>query len=145
MNNLKIKKLINLKASIYYDIVIHLIFLAIFFYSLISNTYNIFPIDDLLKPFIGINNFKEFIQAMNIVLFSFSLIFITQSIILLKAIDEKKIEKVLVATILYYKWLITTLASVVPFIYNHPINPIYLVFNICLLYLFWYQKTEYST
>ena len=144
MNKFKIKNIINLKASIYYDITIHMIFLFIFFYSLLSNTYNIFPIDDFLKPFIGINNFKEFIQAMNLVLFCFSLIFITQSIIFIKALNAERVEKSIVASILYYKWLITIFASAVPFIYNHPINPIYIVFNLCLLYLFWYQKTEHS-
>ena len=138
------KKFISLTASIYYDIFISIIFLIIFFYSMLSNTYNIFPIDDLLKPFIGINNLKEFIQAMHMVLICYSLIFLTQTILLYLGITKGYIKKKLVATILFYKWLITAIACVVPFIYNNPISPFYLVVNILLLLLFWYQATEYN-
>ena len=138
------KKFISLTASIYYDIFISIIFLIIFFYSMLSNTYNIFPIDDLLKPFIGINNLLEFIQAMHIVLICFSLIFITQTILLFTGLDKGYIKKKLVITILFYKWLITAFASAVPFIYNHPISPFYLVVNILFIFLFWYQSTEYN-
>ena len=138
------KKFISLTASIYYDIFIHIIFLIIFIYSFLSNTYNIFPMDDVLKPFIGINNLLEFIQAMHIVLICFSLIFITQTILLFTGLDKGYIKKKLVITILFYKWLITAFASAVPFIYNHPISPFYLVVNILFIFLFWYQSTEYN-
>tara|TARA_B100001250_G_C19724794_1_gene755551 strand:+ start:354 stop:776 length:423 start_codon:yes stop_codon:yes gene_type:complete len=138
------KKFITLTASIYYDIFIHVIFLITFLYSLISNTYNIFPIDDVLKPFIGVNNLKEFIQAMHIILICFSLIFLAQTILIFFGLAKGYIKKRLAATILYYKWLITSFASAVPFIYNHPISPLYVVANIFLLFLFWYKATEYN-
>ena len=138
------KFFISLTASIYYDIFIHIIFLILFIYSFLSNTYNIFPMDDVLKPFIGINHLLEFIQAMHIVLICFSLIFITQTILLFSGLNQGYIKHKLVITILFYKWLITAFASAVPFIYNHPISPFYLVANILFIFLFWYQSTEYN-
>jgi len=139
------KKFISLTASIYYDIFISIIFLIIFFYSMLSNTYNIFPMDDLLKPFIGMNNLKEFIQAMHMVLICYSLIFLTQTLLLYLGIVKGHIKKSLVATILFYKWLITAIACAVPFIYNNPISPFYIVANILFLFLFWHQSTEHNT
>ena len=139
------KKFINLKASIYYDITINIIFIIIFLYSLLFEKFNIFPMDHLLKPFIGVNNLKEFIQAMHIVLICYSVIFLSQTILLYIGLSKGFIKKSLVATILFYKWLITAIACSVPFLYNNPISPMYLVVNIFLLFLFWYQSIEHNT
>ena len=138
-----IYKLIELKSSIYFDIFINCIFMIVLLTTLFSSSYSLVPID-LVKPFIGINNLLEVMRAFNILMIFFNLVFLIQSLILLNGLSKGSISKSLVATLLYAKWFITTMACGLPYLYNHPISPLFLLLNICILFLLWYQLTEHT-
>ena len=133
----------NLEFIIYFDIGISLILLLFLLFSLIPNSFNIIPIK-LVKPFLGINNLIDIFNSLNYILIGITICFIVQSITLLFEYKVGKIESSSIIKLLFYKWIIFTIISVIPYVFNIKIPSIFLILSFLLLFFFWYKTLDIS-
>ena len=133
----------NLEFTIYLDIGISLLLLLILIISLIPNTFNIIPIK-VVKPFLGINNLLDFLKLLHYILIGITITFIVQSILLLLEYRVEKIESSSIIKLLFYKWIIFTIISVIPYVFNINIPSIFLILSFSLLFFFWYKTLDIS-
>ena len=150
---LGVKKLLNTKSFknkfnniefiIYFDIGISLILLLILIFSLIPNSFNIIPIK-VVKPFLGINNLLDIFKLLHYILIGITITFIVQSILLLLEYRVEKIESSSIIKLLFYKWIIFTIISVIPYVFNIKIPSIFLILSFLLLSFFWYKTLDIS-
>ena len=147
------KKLLNTKSFknkfnslefiIYLDIGISLLLLLILIISLIPNSFNIIPIK-VVKPFLGINNLLDIFKLLHYILIGITITFIVQSILLLLEYRVGKIESSSIIKLLFYKWIIFTIISVIPYGFNIKIPSIFLILSFLLLIFFWYKTLDIS-
>ena len=150
---LGVKKLLNtksfknkfnkLKFIIYFDIGISLILLLFLIFSLIPNSFNIIPIK-IVKPFLGINNLIDIFKSLHYILIGITICFIVQSITLLFEYKVGKIDSSSIIKLLFYKWIIFTIISVIPYVFNIKIPSIFLILSFSLLFFFWYKTLDVS-
>ena len=133
----------NLEFIIYFDIGISLILLLFLIFSLIPNSFNIIPIK-LVKPFLGINNLIDIFNSLHYILIGIIICFIVQSITLLFEYKVGKIESSSIVKLLFYKWIIFTIISVIPYVFNIKIPSIFLILSFLLLFSFWYKTLDIS-
>ena len=133
----------NLEFIIYFDIGISLILLLFLIFSLIPNSFNIIPIK-LVKPFLGINNLIDIFNSLHYILIGLTICFIVQSITLLFEYKVGKIESSSIIKLLFYKWIIFTIISVIPYVFNIKIPSIFLILSFLLLFFFWYKTLDIS-
>ena len=133
----------NLEFIIYFDIGISLILLLFLIFSLIPNSFNIIPIK-LVKPFLGINNLIDIFNSLHYILIGIIICFIVQSITLLFEYKVGKIESSSIIKLLFYKWIIFTIISVIPYVFNIKIPSIFLILSFLLLFFFWYKTLDIS-
>ena len=131
----------NLESIIYFDIGISLILLLILIFSLIPNSFNIIPIK-VVKPFLGINNLLDIFKLLHWILIGVTIIFIVQSILLLLEYRVEKIESSSIIKLLFYKWIIFTIISVMPYVFNINIPSIFLILSFSLFFFFWYKTLD---
>ena len=147
------KKLLNTKSSknkfnnlefiIYLDIGISLLLLLILIISLIPNSFNIIPIK-VVKPFLGINNLLDIFKLFHCILIGITITYIVQSILLLLEYRVEKIESSSIIKLLFYKWIIFTIISVMPYVFNINIPSIFPILSFLLFFFFWYKTLEIS-
>ena len=147
------KKLLNTKSSknkfnnlefiIYLDIGISLLLLLILIISLIPNSFNIISIK-VVKPFLGINNLLDIFKLFHCILIGITITYIVQSILLLLEYRVEKIESSSIIKLLFYKWIIFTIISVIPYVFNINIPSIFLILSFSLLFFFWYKTLDIS-
>ena len=133
----------NIEFFIYFDIGISLILLLILIFSLIPNSFNIIPIK-LVKPFLGINNLIDIFKSLHYILIGITICFIVQSITLLFEYKVGKIDSSSIIKLLFYKWIIFTIISVIPYVFNIKIPSIFLILSFLLLFFFWYKTLDIS-
>ena len=133
----------NLEFIIYFDIGISLLLLLILIISLIPNSFNIIPVK-IIKPFIGINNLLAIFKLLHYILIGVTITFIVQSILLLLEYRVEKIESSSIIKLLFYKWIIFTIISVIPYVFNIKIPSIFLILSFLLLFFFWYKTLDIS-
>ena len=133
----------NIESIIYFDIGISLILLLILIFSLIPNSFNIIPIK-IVKPFLGINNLLDIFKLLHYILIGITITFIVQSILLLLEYRVGKIESSSIIKLLFYKWIIFTIISVIPYVFNIKIPSIFLILSFLLLFFFWYKTLDIS-
>ena len=133
----------NIEFFIFFDIGISLILLLILIFSLIPNSFNIIPIK-IVKPFLGINNLIDVFKSLHYILIGITITFIVQSILLLLEYRIEKIESSSIIKLLFYKWIIFTIISVVPYVFNIDIPSIFLILSFLLLSFFWYKTLDIS-
>ena len=133
----------NIEFIIYFDIGISLILLLILIFSLIPNSFNIIPIK-VVKPFLGINNLLDIFKLLHYILIGITITFIVQSILLLLEYRVGKIESSSIIKLLFYKWIIFTIISVIPYVFNIKIPSIFLILSFLLLIFFWYKTLDNS-
>ena len=133
----------NLEFIIYLDIGISLLLLLILIISLIPNSFNIIPIK-IVKPFLGINNLLDIFKLLHYILIGVTITFIVQSILLLLEYRVGKIESSSIIKLLFYKWIIFTIISVIPYVFNIKIPSIFLILSFSLLFFFWYKTLDVS-
>ena len=133
----------NLEFIIYLDIGISLILLLFLLFSLIPNSFNIIPIN-LVKPFLGINNLIDIFKSLHYILIGITITFIVQSITMLFEYRVGKIESSSIIKLLFYKWIIFTIISVIPYVFNIKIPSIFLILSFLLLFFFWYKTLDVS-
>ena len=133
----------NLEFTIYLDIGISLLLLLILIISLIPNSFNIIPIK-VVKPFLGINNLLDIFKLLHYILIGITITFIVQSILLLLEYRVEKIASSSIIKLLFYKWIIFTIISVLPYVFNISIPPIFLILSFLILCLFWYKTIDIS-
>ena len=133
----------NIEFIIYFDIGISLILLLILIFSLIPNSFNIIPIK-VVKPFLGINNLIDVFKSLHYILIGITITFIVQSITLLFEYKVGKIESSSIIKLLFYKWIIFTIISVIPYVFNIKIPSIFLILSFSLLFFFWYKTLDVS-
>ena len=133
----------NIESIIYFDIGISLILLLILIFSLIPNSFNIIPIN-LVKPFLGINNLIDIFISLHYILIGITITFIVQSITMLFEYRVGKIESSSIIKLLFYKWIIFTIISVIPYVFNIKIPSIFLILSFLLLFSFWYKTLDFS-
>ena len=138
-----IYKFKNIEFIIYFDIGITFLTLIILIYSLIPNSFNIIPIQ-LTKPFLGINHLKDIIDSLHYILMGVSITFIVQSITMLFEYRVGKIESSSIIKLLFYKWIIFTIISVIPYVFNIKIPSIFLILSFLILCFFWYKTIDIS-
>ena len=148
---LRAKKLLNTKSFknkfnniefiIYFDIGISLILLLILIFSLIPNSFNIIPIK-LIKPFIEINNLIDVFISLHYILIGITITFIVQSITMLFENRVGKIESSSIIKLLFYKWVLFTITSITPYVFNINIPSIFLILSFLLLSFFWYKTLD---
>ena len=136
-------KFINLEFIIYFDIGISLILLLILIFSLIPNSFNIIPIK-VVKPFLGINNLLNIFKLFHCILIGITITYIVQSILLLLEYRVEKIESSSIIKLLFYKWIIFTIISVMPYVFNINIPSIFLILSFLLFFFFWYKTLDFS-
>ena len=133
----------NLELTIYLDIGISLLLLLILIISLIPNSFNIIPIK-VVKPFLGINNFLDILKLVHYILIGVTMTFIVQSILLLLEYRVEKIESSSIIKLLFYKWVLFTITSITPYVFNIDIPSIFLILSFLLLSFFWYKTLDIS-
>ena len=133
----------NIEFIIYFDIGISLILLLILIFSLIPNSFNIIPIK-LVKPFLGINNLIDIFKSLHYILIGITITFIVQSITMLFEYRVGKIECSSMIKLLFYKWIIFTIISAIPYVFNISIPSIFLIFSFLILCFFWYKTINIS-
>ena len=133
----------NLEFIIYLDIGISLLLLLILIISLIPNSFNIIPIK-VVKPFLGINNLLDIINSLHYILIGIIICFIVQSITLLFEYKVGKIESSSIIKLLFYKWVLFTITSITPYVFNIDIPSIFLILSFLLLSFFWYKTLDIS-
>ena len=133
----------NLEFIIYFDIGISLILLLILIFSLIPNSFNIIPIK-VIKPFLGINNLSNIFKLFHCLLMGITITYIVQSILLLLEYRVEKIESSSIIKLLFYKWIIFTIISVMPYVFNIKIPSIFLILSFFLFFFFWYKTLDIS-
>ena len=147
MKELNMKSLIykfkNIEYIIYIDIGITFLALLSLIYSLIPNSFNIIPIL-LIKPFLGINHLKDIIESLHYILIGVSITFIVQSITMLFEYRIKRIESSSIMKLLFYKWIILTIISAIPYAFNIKVPSIFIILSISILFFFWYQSLEFK-
>ena len=136
-------KLNNLEFTIYLDLGISFLLLLILIISLIPNSFNIIPIK-IVKPFLGINNLLDIFKLLHYILIGITITFIVQSILLLLEYRVGKIESNSIVKLLFYKWIIFTIISVIPYVFNIKIPSIFLILSFLLLIFFWYKTLDIS-
>ena len=146
------KKLLNTKSSknkfnnlefiIYLDVGISLLLLLILIISLIPNSFNIIPIK-VVKPFLGINNLIDIFKSLHYILIGITITFIVQSITMLFEYRVGKIESSSIIKLLFYKWIILTIISAIPYAFNIKVPSIFIILSITILFFFWYKSLEY--
>jgi len=137
-----IYKFKNIEFIIYFDIGITFLALIILIYSLIPNSFNIIPIQ-LTKPFLGINHLKDIIDSLHYILMGVSITFIVQSITMLFEYRIRKIESSSIMKLLFYKWIILTIISAIPYAFNIKVPSIFIILCISILFFFWYKSLEF--
>ena len=133
----------NLEFIIYLDIGISLLLLLILIISLIPNSFNIIPIK-IVKPFLGINNLLDIFKLLHYILIGITITSIVQSILLLLEYRVEKIESSSIIKLLFYKWIIFTIISVMPYVFNINIPSIFLILSFFLFFFFWYKTLDIS-
>ena len=136
-------KLNNLDFTIYFDIGISLLLLLILIISLIPNSFNIIPIK-VVEPFLGINNLLDIFKLLHYILIGITITFIVQSILLLLEYRVEKIESSSIIKLLFYKWIIFTIISLMPYAFNIKIPSIFLILSFLLFFFFWYKILDIS-
>ena len=131
----------NIEFIIYFDIGISLILLLILIFSLIPNSFNIIPIN-LVKPFLGINNLIDIFKSLHYILIGITITFIIQSITMLFEYRVGKIESSSIIKLLFYKWIICTIISAIPYVFNIKIPSIFLLLSFLVLFFFWYKTLD---
>ena len=145
------KKVLNTKSSknkindigltIYLDIGISLLLLLVLIISLIPNFFNIIPIK-VVEPFLGINNLLDIFKLLHYILIGITITFIVQSILLLLEYRVEKIESSSIIKLLFYKWVLFTITSITPYVFNINIPSIFLILSFLLLSFFWYKTLD---
>ena len=133
----------NIEFIIYFDIGISLILLLILIFSLIPNSFNIIPIK-IVKPFLGINNLLDIFKLLHYILIGITITFIVQSITMLFENKVGKIESSSIIKLLFYKWIIFTIISASPYVFNINIPAIFLILSFLILCFFWYKTIDIS-
>ena len=133
----------NLEFIIYLDIGISLLLLLILIISLIPNSFNIIPIK-VVKPFLGINNLLDILTLFHYILIGVTINFIVQSILLLLEYRVGKIRESSIVKLLFYKWVLFTITSITPYVFNIDIPSIFLILSFLLLSFFWYKTLDIS-
>ena len=133
-----IYKFKNIEFIIYFDIGITLITILILIYSLIPNSFNIIPIL-IVEPLLGINRLRKIFESLHFILIGVSITFIIQSITLLFEYRVSKIESSSIVKLLFYKWIILTIISAIPYAFNLQIPTIFIILSLFILCLFWYK------
>ena len=133
----------NLEFIIYLDIGISLLLLLVLIISLIPNSFNIIPIK-VVKPFLGINNLSNIFKLFHCLLMGITITYIVQSILLLLEYRVEKIESSSIIKLLFYKWIIFTIISVMPYVFNIKIPSIFLILSFFLFFFFWYKTLDIS-
>ena len=133
----------NIEFFIYFDIGISLILLLILIYSLIPNSFHIIPIK-IVKPFLGINNLMDIFKSLHFILIGITITFIVQSITMLFENKVGKIESSSIIKLLFYKWIIFTIISAIPYVFNINIPAIFLILSFLILCFFWYKTIDIS-
>ena len=133
----------NIEFIIYFDIGISLILLLNLIFSLIPNSFNIIPIK-IVKPFLGINNLIDIFKLLHYILIGITITFIVQSITMLFENKVGKIESSSIIKLLFYKWVIFTIISAIPYVFNINIPAIFLILSFLILCFFWYKTIDIS-
>ena len=133
----------NIEFISYFDIGISLLLLLILIFSLIPNSFNIIPIK-VVKPFLGINNLSNIFKLFHCILIGITITYIVQSILLLLEYRVEKIESSSIIKLLFYKWIIFTILSVIPYVFNINIPSIFLILSFFLFFFFWYKTLDIS-
>ena len=131
----------NIKFLLYLDILINIIILLLIIISLIPNSFSIIPIK-FTRPFIGINDLINIFNTLHYILIGISISFIIQSIIILNEYKLNKIESSTIKKLLFYRWFILTLNSIVPITLNIKIPPIFIMMPILILTYAWYSLLD---
>ena len=132
----------NIEFIIYIDIGITFLALISLIYSLIPNSFNIIPIQ-LIEPFLGINHLTDIIKSLHYILIGVSVTFVVQSITMLFEYRIKKIESSSIMKLLFYKWIILTIISAIPYAFNIKVPSIFILLSISILFFFWYKLLEF--
>ena len=131
----------NIRFTIFFDIAITFACLLLIVYSLIPNSFSMIPMQ-FVQQFLGINRLKEIIQILHYILIGISIALIVQSIILLFEYEIQNIKSISIIKLLFYKWVILTINSAIPYIFNIQTPAIFIILSIIILLFFWYVKLE---
>ena len=132
------KNINNIENTIYFDIVVNITILIILILSLNLSSFSIIP-TNITKPFIGINQLMDIFESLHYILIGISLVFIVQSIILLKEYKINNITDKTIIKLLFYRWLFLTINNSIPFVFNLKVSPIFIILSISVLFFFWYK------
>ena len=132
------KNINNIENTIYFDIAVNITILIILILSLNLSSFSIIP-TNITKPFIGINQLMDIFESLHYILIGISLVFIVQSIILLKEYKINNIKDKTIIKLLFYRWLFLTINNSIPFVFNLKVSPIFIILSIFVLFFFWYK------
>ena len=134
----------KIEYIIMFDIGVGFITLFLLVISLIPNSFSIIPIN-IVKPFLGINLLVDIFQSLHYILIGISIVFIIQSFVLLLEYQKGKIAISTIAKILFYKWIILSINTSIPYLFKLDTPPIFITITLSVLFLFWYIYLQINT
>ena len=90
-----------------------------------------------------INHLKDIIDSLHYILMGISITFMVQSITMLFEYRIRKIESSSIMKLLFYKWIILTIISAIPYAFNIKVPSIFIILCISILFFFWYKLLEF--
>ena len=86
----------------------------------------------------------DIFKSLHYILIGITITFIVQSITMLFEYRVGKIESSSIIKLLFYKWIIFTIISAIPYVFNINIPSIFLLLSFLVLFFFWYKTLDIS-
>ena len=131
------KEKLNIAHFIYFDLSIMIIIISALIYSLIPNSFTIFPFN-FEQKIIGINKINNIFLGLHYVFIGIGIVFITQSVTILFQYKINNIKELTIIKLLLYKWMILSLNTTIPYLLNIYIPTIFLILSVLIFFLLWY-------
>ena len=128
----------NLKNSLYVDICLSLFSVILILLSLFTDYFSIFPFE--IGRFLGVQNLSVFLNTIHFFLIFMTLLLIIQTITFIRVLDMTHTISSLVVNFYLTKWVLITFINIMPYTYNLKPPIIFLILNIFMSMLFYFQK-----
>ena len=128
----------NLRSSLYVDICLSSFSVVLILLSLFTEYFSILPLE--IGRFLGVKNLAIYLDSIHFVLVFVALLLIFQTITFIRVLDSSPTLSSVVVNFYLIKWVLITLTNVFPYTYNLKPPIIFLVLNIFMSMLFYFQK-----
>lgn len=130
----------QLRQSLYIDILFTALTTIIITWSLISDSYSLFPLNTQL--IIGFQNVRQYFELVHYVLIALGVILIYQTMNYIRLLTISNSLHSIILNFYLFKWGFTTIINCIPYAYNYHIPIIFLLSHLIMFMFFYYQKLK---